>query len=345
MAVTCDSLPACKSRQMVANARLRKRTVACWRPTPPPMPAHPGTCPRLAQGREHLAHRHHRGEGRHEAEADRREKAELFLEHDSGEQPAEQPSWGRASRTPRATGAGGFSGTPRTTGSGCVSVARPPTTRDDSFTSSVMSLGSRQQQQTQGTRTACPSRTHHGLVERSPDGCRPALGARRFAPPERLATSGAVHRSTIPARTLCGAIGRAHAARLSLPPHRGHGLQADRRVDTLSRCGLPVRRRASARGSCWSTTPPTFARCTSSALEHEGYEVESASDGEEALALAHGWRPNLIVTDIFMPGMGGFELITRVRSDSAPPVPGIVRSRGSATPRKRPCSAGPSASP
>ena len=64
------------------------------------------------------------------------------------------------------------------------------------------------------------------------------------------------------------------------------------------------------------------------ALEDEGYEVREAPAAEQALAVAHDWRPDLVLTDIFMPGMGGFELITRMRSDFAPPVPVIVALSG-----------------
>lgn len=63
-------------------------------------------------------------------------------------------------------------------------------------------------------------------------------------------------------------------------------------------------------------------------LEQEGFAVQKASSGEEALELAHDWRPALVLTDLVMPGMGGLELITRLRSDLAPPVPRIVAISG-----------------
>lgn len=59
-------------------------------------------------------------------------------------------------------------------------------------------------------------------------------------------------------------------------------------------------------------------------LEVHGYEVQSASRAEEALALMRSWRPDLVITDLFMPGIGGLELVTRVRSDLLPPVPPVV---------------------
>jgi CheY-like chemotaxis protein len=60
------------------------------------------------------------------------------------------------------------------------------------------------------------------------------------------------------------------------------------------------------------------------ALNNEGYAVKSASLAESALEIVRTWRPDLVLTDIFMPGIGGFGLITRLRSDLAPPVPPIV---------------------
>jgi CheY-like chemotaxis protein len=61
------------------------------------------------------------------------------------------------------------------------------------------------------------------------------------------------------------------------------------------------------------------------ALVDKGYEVKTAALAEDALQLLHdGFRPDVIVTDLFMPGIGGLELITRVRSDLVPPVPPVV---------------------
>lgn len=48
-------------------------------------------------------------------------------------------------------------------------------------------------------------------------------------------------------------------------------------------------------------------------LELSGYSVVTANDGEEALAIVDKCHPDLIVTDIIMPRMNGYELVRRVR--------------------------------
>jgi len=49
-------------------------------------------------------------------------------------------------------------------------------------------------------------------------------------------------------------------------------------------------------------------------LEERGHSVESASNGEEALAVVKRMRPDIVITDMQMPRMGGSELITALKS-------------------------------
>jgi DNA-binding NarL/FixJ family response regulator len=44
-----------------------------------------------------------------------------------------------------------------------------------------------------------------------------------------------------------------------------------------------------------------------------GYEVREAASGREALAAFREWRPGLVVLDLSMPGIGGLEVISRLR--------------------------------
>ncbi len=51
-----------------------------------------------------------------------------------------------------------------------------------------------------------------------------------------------------------------------------------------------------------------------------GYEVETAVDGEQALLLAESFAPDLVVLDLNLPGIDGFEVCRRLRTWSATPV-------------------------
>ena len=50
-------------------------------------------------------------------------------------------------------------------------------------------------------------------------------------------------------------------------------------------------------------------------LAFHGFEVHSASDGTTALRLAKELKPDLIVTDVMMPGLDGFDLVRALRAD------------------------------
>jgi two-component system phosphate regulon response regulator PhoB len=50
-------------------------------------------------------------------------------------------------------------------------------------------------------------------------------------------------------------------------------------------------------------------------LAKSGYRVSSASSGPDALALAKRDRPSLVVLDLMLPGMSGFDVLSRLRED------------------------------
>lgn len=58
-------------------------------------------------------------------------------------------------------------------------------------------------------------------------------------------------------------------------------------------------------------------RYLSSILEEEGYRVVQAEDGEACLAAAARESPLLILLDVVMPGIDGFETLRRLQADSA----------------------------
>ena len=52
-------------------------------------------------------------------------------------------------------------------------------------------------------------------------------------------------------------------------------------------------------------------------MQHAGYEVQSAADGDEALRELDRFRPDLILLDIMLPLRDGFEVCQRIRDDPA----------------------------
>jgi len=56
-------------------------------------------------------------------------------------------------------------------------------------------------------------------------------------------------------------------------------------------------------------------------LNFEGYGVDVASNGEEALAYLRQTRPGLLVLDLVMPVMNGPQLLTRMRSEGLDGIP------------------------
>ncbi|HEX8336761.1 MAG TPA: response regulator, partial [Pyrinomonadaceae bacterium] len=63
------------------------------------------------------------------------------------------------------------------------------------------------------------------------------------------------------------------------------------------------------------------------ALENEGYEVHTAVDGVSGLAAVETYQPDLIVTDVMMPRMDGYEMIRRVRGNPQTKfIPVIIQS-------------------
>lgn len=53
------------------------------------------------------------------------------------------------------------------------------------------------------------------------------------------------------------------------------------------------------------------------------YSVKTATNADDAFATVRDWRPEVVLTDVSMPGRTGLDLITQIRSDLAPPLPRI----------------------
>src|SRR3989338_4313297 len=52
-------------------------------------------------------------------------------------------------------------------------------------------------------------------------------------------------------------------------------------------------------------------------LRVKGYEIWEAGDGIEGLELTQQRRPDLIICDVFMPGMNGFMMVESIKADAA----------------------------
>ena len=55
-------------------------------------------------------------------------------------------------------------------------------------------------------------------------------------------------------------------------------------------------------------------------LERRGYRVSTASDGHDALTQFASARPDLVITDLSMPGLNGYQLCRLIRGISSVPV-------------------------
>ena len=55
-------------------------------------------------------------------------------------------------------------------------------------------------------------------------------------------------------------------------------------------------------------------------LRREGYDVQVASDGNEAIKLAQAASPDLVVLDLMLPGLDGLEVCRQLRRESTVPI-------------------------
>jgi DNA-binding response OmpR family regulator len=62
---------------------------------------------------------------------------------------------------------------------------------------------------------------------------------------------------------------------------------------------------------------PHIVESLSFILQREGYAVSAAGDGETALGLLRASPPGLLLLDLMLPGISGFEVLKTVRSDPA----------------------------
>jgi two-component system KDP operon response regulator KdpE len=65
---------------------------------------------------------------------------------------------------------------------------------------------------------------------------------------------------------------------------------------------------------------PQITRVLKTTLASQGYGIRTAADGKQALQEMKGWTPDLVITDLRMPNMGGLELCRAIRSESRVPI-------------------------
>jgi two-component system KDP operon response regulator KdpE len=65
---------------------------------------------------------------------------------------------------------------------------------------------------------------------------------------------------------------------------------------------------------------PQITRVLRTVLTSQGYQVRTASEGEAAMSSFNEWRPELVITDLYMPHMDGLELCRRIRAVSNVPI-------------------------
>ena len=65
---------------------------------------------------------------------------------------------------------------------------------------------------------------------------------------------------------------------------------------------------------------PQITRVLRTVLSSHGYQVRTAAEGEAAMSNFTEWRPELVITDLYMPHMDGVELCRRIRAVSNVPI-------------------------
>src|SRR5579871_6197886 len=61
----------------------------------------------------------------------------------------------------------------------------------------------------------------------------------------------------------------------------------------------------------------SITQLVSTVLRYEGFAVETAGDGRAAVKSARTFRPDLVVLDVMLPDLDGFEVYRRIEGDSA----------------------------
>src|SRR5690606_5006734 len=92
---------------------------------------------------------------------------------------------------------------------------------------------------------------------------------------------------------------------------------------------VPRRAQGPMKGECMTASndkvlvvedEPSLIETLDYTLRRQGYDVITAADGRKALELARIQRPDLIILDIMLPGLDGFEVCRIVRQEMNVPI-------------------------
>ena len=96
-----------------------------------------------------------------------------------------------------------------------------------------------------------------------------------------------------------------------------------------------ARRAATKRRVMIVDDDPLIRRVVRAVLEDGSYELEEAASGEEALRLAGRRPPDVVLLDVMMPGMDGFQVAQQMRGDPKLKAAVIVMLTAKDTPEDR----------
>ena len=65
---------------------------------------------------------------------------------------------------------------------------------------------------------------------------------------------------------------------------------------------------------------PQIVRVMRQILAAHQFDIRTASEGEAGIELFHDWKPDLVITDLQMPNVGGLELCRKIREFSEVPI-------------------------
>jgi len=130
----------------------------------------------------------------------------------------------------------------------------------------------------------------------------------------------ALHAPDLPAILMTGMVSRLDEIDQKGGPHTqtlAKPVEPSRLIDIVRAELLPRRKDGGGRSVLVVDDDPLNLKLSAAHLTSAGYRVETALGGAEALEKARKSPPDIILSDVLMPGMDGFALCSEVRRDPA----------------------------